>query len=113
MAIPGLRYVDEEEYVMRKALDNLCRPTIPYTCEHVKVQPDRFVLAIDIPKGLDKPYFLIDKKEPEGEGKMYVRVADRSVQASREVRRIFRKQAEDRDIRFQYGDKEKVLMKRP
>src|SRR5690606_34344630 len=41
----------------------------------------------------------------------YVRVDDKSLQASREVWEILKRNRNPRDIKFTYGEKEKILMK--
>ncbi len=40
----------------------------------------------------------------------FIRVEDKSIKASREVRQIIKRKQKQRDIRFRYGDHEKFLM---
>jgi len=40
----------------------------------------------------------------------YVRYMDKSIQASREVREIFRRRLQNKDVAFHFGEKEKILM---
>jgi hypothetical protein len=42
--------------------------------------------------------------------KTYISVADKSIQASWEMREILRRKNDDRNVKFQYGDKEQKLM---
>jgi hypothetical protein len=42
--------------------------------------------------------------------KTYIRVADKSIQASWEMREILRRKNDERNVKFQYGDKEQKLM---
>jgi predicted HTH transcriptional regulator len=71
---------------------------------------EREVLVIRVPPSLDRPHYIVpDPAEPDIK-KVYVRVADKSVQASREVREILKGSQADRNIRFSYGEKEKKLM---
>jgi hypothetical protein len=106
-SIPGLKFVDEDEYVLVKALDKYCFPPISYDLERIHVVDEREVLVFTIPRSSEKPHFV--KLENEENGKAYVRVQDRSVQASKEVKQILRRENEE-GIQFRYGDKEKVLM---
>ena len=43
-------------------------------------------------------------------GQAYVRFADKSIKASREVREIIKRQKRNKDIKFNFGEKERVLM---
>jgi hypothetical protein len=105
--IPGLKFVDEEEYILVRAIERNCFPPINYDLERIAITDERDVLVFTIPKSQKKPHFV--QLENEEIKKAYVRVKDRSVQASREVKQILRRENED-GIKFSYGDKEKILM---
>ena len=105
--IPGLKFVDEEEYILVRAIERNCFPPINYDLERIAITDERDVLVFTIPKSQKKPHFV--QLENEESKKAYVRVKDRSVQASREVKQILRRENED-GIKFTYGDKEKLLM---
>jgi predicted HTH transcriptional regulator len=105
--IPGLKFVDEEEYMLVRAIEQNCFPPINYDLERIAITDERDVLVFNIPKSQKKPHYV--QLENEENGKAYVRVQDRSVQASREVKQILRRENEE-GIKFTYGDKEKILM---
>jgi predicted HTH transcriptional regulator len=105
--IPGLKFVDEEEYILVRAIERNCFPPVKYDIERVAVTDERDVLVFTIPKSLGKPHYV--QLDHEENGKAYVRVADRSVQASREMKQILRRENEE-GIQFRFGDKEKTLM---
>ncbi len=108
--IVGLKYADEDEYLLVRAINKYCFPRISYTIERVQLYDEREVLVIRVPPSPTRPHYIIpDLNEPENK-KAYVRVADKSVQASREVREILKGEQAARDIRFSYGEKEKKLM---
>ncbi|MEZ0608631.1 helix-turn-helix domain-containing protein [Fibrella sp. WM1] len=108
--IPGLKYADEDEYLLVRAIEKLCFPAIPYTLERVPLHDEREVLVLRIPRSPHRPHYVLpDPADPENR-KVYVRVADKSVQASKEVREILKAERADRSVRFTYGDKERVLM---
>lgn len=68
------------------------------------------MLVIRVPRSPTRPHYIIpDPAEPDNK-KAYVRVGDKSVQASREVREILKGEQAERDIRFHYGEKERKLM---
>ncbi|GAB3765191.1 ATP-binding protein [Spirosoma pomorum] len=108
--IVGLKYADEDEYLLVRAIHKFCFPRISYTIDRVQLPDEREVLVIRVPPSIDRPHYILpDPAEPETK-KVYVRVADKSVQASREVREILKGSQADRNIRFSYGEKERKLM---
>jgi Putative DNA-binding domain len=108
--IPGLKYADEDEYLLVRAIEKFCFPAIQYTLERVPLHDEREVLLLRIPRSPNRPHYVLpDPTDPENK-KVYVRVADKSVQASKEVREIMKGERADRNVRFTYGDKERVLM---
>ncbi len=104
--IPGLKNPDEDEYVLEKALVELCVPALTWTKERVGVADGYVVLLYHFEEGAEKPY-----QVQEGEfARAYVRVADQSVQASRELRQILRQRKKERQYQFGFGEKERLLM---
>jgi hypothetical protein len=67
------------------------------------------VLLFHIPSSSQKPHYVIHDFE-NNLGKVYVRVRDRSVQASKEMREVLKGERKQRNVRFTYGDKERTLM---
>lgn len=107
--IPGLKFADEDEYVLVREMEKHIRPAIPYKLERVKVIDEREVLVFHIPESDEKPHFVdFNTEEP---AKAYVRVCDKSIQASKEVREILKGQRKSKNLRFSYGEKEDSLMK--
>ncbi|WP_184171741.1 AlbA family DNA-binding domain-containing protein [Rhabdobacter roseus] len=105
--IKGLKYADEDEFMLVRAIEKYCTPTIGYRIEKVPVSGDREVLVFYVPRSPDKPHYV---KDVLGKQRAYVRVADKSVQASWEMREIMRRARKERDVRFSYGEKERKLM---
>jgi predicted HTH transcriptional regulator len=108
-SIPGLKFADEDEYLLTRAIEKYCKPTISYTLRRITVQPEREVLILSIAASKQKPHSVIYDFE-NNLGKVYVRVKDRSVQASKEMREVLKGERKARNIRFTYGDKERTLM---
>lgn len=128
-SIKGLKHADEDEYLMVRAIQKLCTEGLEYRIQRVHVGDEREVLVFTIPRSNARPHFvreeiditkgtplLVRKKfVPHQNGKKivhraYVRVADKSVQASWEMREILRRKSENRNVQFRYGDKEHKLM---
>lgn len=108
-SIPGLKFADEDEYILTRAIEKYCKPAISYTLRRIMVQPEREVLILAIAASVQKPHSVIYDFE-NNLGKVYVRVKDRSVQASKEMREVLKGERKARNIRFTYGDKERTLM---
>ncbi|GAB4395677.1 MAG: hypothetical protein OHK0053_05540 [Microscillaceae bacterium] len=107
--IRGLKYASEDEYSLVEAFAKYCSPPIDYLLEKVPVEANREVLVFTIPKS-ENVHFVIENFET-GWGQAYVRVEDKSLKASREMREILRGRRRNRNVQFQYGTKEEILMK--
>ncbi len=108
-SIPGLKFVEEDEYTLVRAIEKYCLPAIPYQIRRVPVTDEREVLVIVVQKSTIGPHFVV-QDFVNNTGKVYVRVEDKSVQASKEMRQVLKGVVKQRNIRFQYGEKERVLM---
>ncbi len=107
-SIPGCKYADEEDFILQKAMRELCRPKIQFDLEIFPLSEKRSLLHYYIHPGERKPYFAFEKKQHRY-GKAFVRVKDRSIQASPEIRKILKFNNSPTDVHFQYGDNEKLL----
>lgn len=88
--LAGLKYPEDEEYVLTKAINELCRPAIPFSVEVLQVRDDVEILHYHISESDSKPHFaFLDKKHRYG--KAFVRSDDQSIQASYEVRQILKR----------------------
>lgn len=105
--IKGLKYPDGDLFVLNKAIRTLCFPPLPFTTERISVGNEKEVLVYHIAHSPDKPHYV---QQEDGRKIVYVRIDDRSVQASREVFQIMQRSGAGRDVKFSYGEKEKKLM---
>lgn len=105
-SIPGLKFASEEAYLLNEAIEKYCKPNIEYRSEIIPISLKKSVIKYIISKSNKRPHFVIE----DNRGKAYVRREDRSIQASKEVREILRRNRNPRNIRFNYGEKEKILM---
>ncbi len=110
--VPGLKYPEEEQYILEKAMDELCSPKLVYEFEMIRLSEneDRAVLLFDIPSGIKKPYYAREKPKDKY-GKAYIRLDDKSIQASREMVSILKYHKRDKENGFQVGENEKLLLK--
>jgi predicted HTH transcriptional regulator len=106
-SIPGLKYPEDESYVIHKELKN-CNPPLFFTETFIPLGDDRTVIQYEIEESTKKPHTFTT---PERTKESFVRVDDKSIKASREMREIARRAQRKKDIRFHYGEHETLLMK--
>jgi len=107
--IAGLKYANEDEFELRKAIEVYCKPSITYQVTKVFIATNRTVLVFDILPSTEKPVFLIYNFK-KNTGVAYIRVADQSLQASREMRKILQGTTQNQDTVFMYTQKEQILL---
>ncbi|SFA93085.1 AlbA family DNA-binding domain-containing protein [Algoriphagus aquimarinus] len=105
--VSGQRYIEEEIFVMEKAINELIFPRLEYQLYSLKLNEKKGVAVFKVPVSMERPHYLKEKDRKRA----YIRVADRSVQASKEVWEILRRGKTPRDMVFTYGRKEELLMK--
>lgn len=108
--VVGLRDVEEEEFVLRRAMDSYSDPVVDFTVERVPVAHRRDVIIVHVPESSTKPHFLISPENGR-ERTAYLRVNDKSVEASKEALRLMRKNDAKNSVTFEFGDKELMLMR--
>ncbi len=107
--IPGIKYFEDENFIMQNAIKELCRPGVDYETHIVKFSEDSAVLLYDIKESRNKPHFALLERNHHY-GKAYIRINDRTVQASKELRTIMKYRNHHSSPGFSYGDNEKLLL---
>lgn len=107
--IAGLKYANEEKYVLEKAIKAHTKPLIKYQLESIPVNKKRSVLHFKIHENKKKPSYYLEN--PAMRGKAYVRVNDKSMQASREMVQILKRSNQKKSYPVRLGDKEQLLFK--
>lgn len=122
--IPGLKFADEEIFLLENAIRKWCRPWIDYEIEVIPISARKAVVCYEIRESDRKPHYILEGVSPSPprllqkkgkprrrhRGRAYVRYQDKSLQASREVWQILRREKKQKDVKFTFGDKEKLLM---
>lgn len=108
--IAGLKYPEEEDFILRKTLKELCRPEVKFDAEVVKLNDQKGLLHYYIYPSENKPHFAFEQKKHRY-GKAFIRVEDRSIQASKEMRKILKLGSKKENRTFQYGEEERLLMR--
>lgn len=105
-SIPGLKYPDDESHVISQALVKI-RPILDVNETVISLGNSRTVLQYEIAESKRKPHYVMATDQSK---EYFVRVEDKTIKASREVREIIKQKQKQRDIRFRFGDHEKFLM---
>ncbi|WP_339703616.1 ATP-binding protein [Algoriphagus aquimarinus] len=105
--VSGQRYIEEEIFVMEKAIKEFIFPQLAYELFSLKLNEKKGVAVFKVPISTQRPHYLKEKDRKQA----FIRVADRSVQASKEVWEILRRSKTPKDMVFTYGRKEEILMK--
>lgn len=105
--IEGLKFAEEEQFLLERAIEKYCFPAFSYTAYPISLDNGRIVLVYRVFESVDKPHFVQLNKESQAQ--CFVRIKDRTVQASKEMRQILRRENEE-GIQFSYGDSERWLM---
>lgn len=105
--ISGLKFAEEDKFVIEKAIQNHIKPRIRYQSETIPISKKRSVLHYQIYGNKKKlAYFLND---PKKRGKAYVRVNDKSVQASQEIVEILKRSNSKKTYPIHLGEEERIL----
>lgn len=102
----GVSGYQEEEYLLDKAANELCSPTIDFTLEVVHFGK-RDLLVIKVPEAEDKPVFV----QKEDDEKVYMRDDEQNKTASKELIEIIEKENSEEGVTFEYGDEEQRLFR--
>ena len=108
--VTGVKNYEEDIYSLNEAIANYCTPSIKYQLDVVKMNEKRAVLHYTIYESKEKPHFVKDGNNARNR-KSYLRLADRSIQASPEMVEILKKRQHTKNIKVNFGEKERILMK--
>src|SRR5690606_5434192 len=74
--VSGQRYIEEEVYVMDRAISELVFPSLVFSRTIIPLTPKKGVAVYKIDRSESRPHFLFEDKKK----KAFVRVEDRSIQ---------------------------------
>lgn len=118
--LTGLKFPDEDAYMLERAIRQHCRPQIQLQKEYIQLSEKKTIIRYYIPESSQKPHYVQEPAATASKGqngrprlqkRSYFRVLDRSIQASRELREILRRQRKPKDIGFIWGEKEQLLLR--
>lgn len=112
-SVLGVKDAEEEFYALRTALADRITPPVDLDFEPVRISRKREVLIVHVPASVDRPHMLVPDRRPDGtrpKQRAFVRVADQSVEASREAVAIMKAERRDDAVTFTFGDAERKLL---
>lgn len=101
--IPGVKFEDEERYMITKAAQQYSRPVLEPIFEEIYVD-DKLVLVVNIEESTVKPHYALGE---DGKWWVYVRVKDKSVLASKIVVDVLKRSADEQGVLIEYSENEK------
>jgi len=107
--IHGLSEAIEDAYIIQSYVERYMLPVPTYSISTIAISRGKFVVDVKVIAGGEKPYYVLPF-ETQPMQKAYIRIDHQSIQASKEVRELMKLERKSRDLKFQYGDKEKSLI---
>ncbi len=108
-SVKGVESEKEEMELIDTAAHFYCEPEINYSFEILHIYK-KDVIVVDVPESKTKPHCLIENNIPDP-NKVYIRIKDKSVLASKETIKILKKSNPDSSpMIFNLGEKEKFLL---
>ena len=109
--IEGFENISEQQFLLRRATEAHCVPPVEYDTERIVVAELRDVIVVTVPESKNKPHYVVSDPSSDGEGPAYVRVEERSVEASDETVERLHHQETDGGVTFEFGETESLLMR--
>jgi predicted HTH transcriptional regulator len=107
--IPGTRDPREVEEALDIFIREYTLPVPEYRLEMIPLSAKRAVVAIHVPESLSKPHRALERPlTPPGQ--VLIRIADSSTRASKEMVELLKFGSRPKDMKVEYGDKERLLM---
>lgn len=108
-ALSGLKFAEEDRFVIDNAIRTHIKPGIKCESELIPISRKRSILHYQVFESQKKPsYYLVD---PNKRGTAYVRVNDKSVQASREMVEILKRSKNKKSYPVRVGEHEQLLFR--
>ncbi|MDR8394373.1 ATP-binding protein [Aliifodinibius sp. S!AR15-10] len=105
-ALIGVEGYHEEEFLLNKAVNEICSPTVDIGIEVVHFG-ERDLLVIKVPEAETKPIYVVGKKGRT----VYIRKDDQSKVASKELIAVMQNKHSDEGVTFEYGPNEQKLFR--
>lgn len=104
--LPGVKYPDDEIFALNQAIEKYCKPNLPKAIETIRLKEGAWLVVYSIPSSDKKPHSV----NIDGKKQVFVRAKDKSIKASKQVTEIIQRRRKQKNVSFNFGDKEKWLM---
>jgi predicted HTH transcriptional regulator len=104
--IMGVKFEEEEKYMITKTAQQYIRPMLEPVFEEVYID-DKLVLIVNIAESDIKPHYALAE---DGKWWVYVRVKDKSVLASKIVVDVLKRSGNEQGVLIEYSANEKTLL---
>ena len=108
-SLAGLRFAGEDQFALNQAIRRFIKPKISFSLNVIPLNAKKSIISYHIFESKNKPHYVI-ADQTQAWGKAYVRVDDKTIRASKEIREILKRKNSDRGTYFRFGRKEKILM---
>lgn len=108
-SLVGVRDPRALEEVLPDKIRAFCRPAPEFEIGVIPLTRKRAVVAIHVPRSLVKPHLALETPEAH-KGLALIRIHESSTTASREMYDLLKYEGKERNMKVEYGDKERVLM---
>jgi len=108
--VAGVQSEKEEAELFKNAAEEFCEPRVEYELDYMVVDGKELVIAT-IPESKHKPHRMQDYTEFDiSTASVYVRVNDKSIQASKEMIRLMRAEHRESELhKYSIGNSEKAV----
>lgn len=108
--LSGVKDAREIEEAITLNLNKWARPAIDFKLLTIPITRKRAVVAILVRRSKTKPHYA--RENPDTEiGTVLIRIADNSVKASKETIQLLKYEGQEKNMKVEYGEKERILMK--
>ena len=107
--ISGLKFAEDDINFLEREIKSTIKPEFGLSHQLIQVSRKRAVIVFNIPDGTEKPYRALDHDGQSS--KIFYRVNDECIQASRELRGILRQAGREQGQKIVYSELEAAVLK--
>ncbi len=108
--LSGVKDPREIEEAITLNLNKWVRPEVVYKLSVIPITRKRAVVAIQVRRSKTKPHYVRENPETN-DGIALIRIADNSAKASKEIIQLLKYEGREQNMKVEYGEKERILMK--
>ncbi|MEM7654659.1 MAG: ATP-binding protein [Bacteroidota bacterium] len=106
----GVKEAEADYFALERFLEQYVKPALPLKWQLIPITSQREVLVLEILPSKTSPHFLYAQDDGPRQKVAFVRVRDKSVQASREMVRVLRYLKRKQGVSLRIGEPEQTLL---